>query len=102
MAGIWFYSLVSVFLVSLISFVGIIGLSMKAEKLGKALIYLVSFSAGALFGDVFIHLLPESTRRSGFGMNLSLGILFGILIFFIIEKFIHWKHDHLHSSGKRV
>ncbi len=95
---IWIYTLVSVLIISLISFIGIIGLSIKIDKLKKAILFLVSFSAGALFGDVFIHLLPEAVESYGFRLNVSLYILSGIIFFFIIEKFIHWHHCHLEPS----
>ena len=67
MPNVCVYSIVSVIIVSLMSFVGILTLSIKTEKLKKILLYLVSFSAGALFGDAFIHLLPEIVEEAGFG-----------------------------------
>lgn len=96
---IWTYSLLSVFIVSLISFVGIFTLSLRVEKLKKILLYLVSFSAGSLFGGAFLHLLPEIVEEYGFGMNISLAVLFGLVFFFIIEKFIHWRHCHIPTSN---
>ncbi len=93
---IWFYSLVSVVIVSLISLVGIFTLGIKVKRLEKILIYFISFSAGALFGDAFIHLLPEVVfSEGGFGLSISLYILLGIVIFFILEKIIHWHHCHI-------
>ncbi|MDO8509057.1 MAG: ZIP family metal transporter [Nanoarchaeota archaeon] len=86
--------LLSVFLVSLISFIGIFTLSINSKKLKKTLIYLISFSAGALLGDAFIHLLPEIIEANNFTINTSLLILLGIIIFFVLEKFIHWEHCH--------
>ena len=47
------YSLLSVFIVSLLSFLGLFGFSVKEKKLKKVLIYFISLAAGALFGDVF-------------------------------------------------
>jgi zinc and cadmium transporter len=91
---IWLYAIASVFIISLISLVGIIFFSLNAEKLRKILIYFVSFSAGALFGDAFLHLLPHIVKEHGFTINISLFVLFGIIFSFIIEKFIHWKHCH--------
>ena len=102
MPNVWIYSLVSVFIVSLISFVGVLTLSIKADKLKKILLYMVSFSAGALFGDVFIHLLPEAVEEVGFGLNISIYIMFGIGLSFIIEKFIHWRHCHIHDSKEHI
>ncbi|MAG27175.1 ZIP family metal transporter [Candidatus Pacearchaeota archaeon] len=88
------YSLVSVIIVSLVSLVGLFTLGIQIAKLRKALIYLISFSAGALFGDAFIHLLPEAVAENGFGINISLYFLLGIVIFFVLEKVIHWHHCH--------
>lgn len=102
MAAVWIYTLLSVLIVSVISFVGIFSLSVKPELLKKLLLYLVSFSAGALFGDAFLHLLPEAVELSGFGISISLSVLLGILVFFILEKFIHWHHYHDPNSKKHV
>ncbi len=95
MPEIFFYSLFSVLIVSLISLVGVFALLISASKLNRFLIYLISFSAGALFGDVFIHLLPGTVEQFGFGAGISVYILIGIAIFFILEKFIHWQHCHV-------
>lgn len=90
----WVYTILSVFAVSLISLVGIFTFSIKSEKLSRILIFLVSFSAGTLLGDAFIHLIPESFQDSKNNLISSLGILLGILVFFILEKIIHWRHCH--------
>ncbi len=100
--GVWIYSIISVLVVSAISFIGILGLSIKAEKLRKILIYLISFSAGALLGDAFIHLLPETIEQVGFGLQISGYILLGILIFFVLEKVIHWRHCHMPTTKEHV
>jgi|TARA_B100001971_G_scaffold215101_1_gene257513 zinc and cadmium transporter len=102
MLDIWIYSLISVIIVSLISFVGILTISIKADKLNKILLYMVSFSAGALFGDVFIHLLPEVVEETGFSLWISFYLMFGIAFSFIVEKFIHWRHCHIPTSKEHV
>lgn len=94
MFDFWVYSIASIFLVSLISFVGVLTISLRIERIKKILLYLVSFSAGALLGDSFIHLIPEVVEEHGFGLNVSLYILSGIILFFVIEKLIHWRHCH--------
>lgn len=93
-----FYSLVSVIIVSLISLVGAISLPFSEKKLQSFLIYFISFSAGALLGDVFIHLLPEVTEKAGFTGEISFYVLLGIMVTFIIEKVIHWKHHQSHQG----
>lgn len=98
MANVWFYTIVSVFIVSLISLVGIVTLSLRENRLRQVLIYLVSFSAGGLLGDAFIHLLPEAAKEKGFGLNLSLYALSGIIIYFVVEKFIRWRHCHIPAT----
>jgi len=102
MLEVTIYSLVSVALVSLVSLAGILILSINVDKLKKILVYLVSFSAGALLGDVFIHLLPEVIEKTGFSLNISLYILFGIGFSFIIEKVVHWRHCHMPITKDHV
>ena len=95
---VWLYSILSILAVSLVSFVGAITLGIKSEKLKKILIYFISFSAGALFGDAFIHLFPEIIKEQGFGLSVSFYILFGILLFFILEKIVHFQQYHCHGD----
>lgn len=98
---IWFYSLLSVVIVSLISLIGVFTLSIKVEKLKRVLIYLLAFSAGALLGDAFIHLLPELVEK-GFGLNVAFTILGGIFLFLFMEKIIHWQHCHMPITKTHV
>lgn len=91
----WIYPLFSVAVVSLVSFIGVFTLPIREKKLQSFLMYFVSFSAGALMGDVFIHLLPEIVEINGFSLQISLAVLMGILVSFIIEKFICWHHCHI-------
>ena len=95
---VWFYSLVSVTIVSLISLIGIFTFSLKEEDLKRMILYLVSFSAGGLFGDAFIHLIPEAMEDNGFRIHASLLIIFGILFSFAVERFLQWRHCHILTS----
>ena len=96
MFNIWLYTIISVLIISLISLVGVLALSVDQKKLYKVLIYLVSFSAGTLMGDAFLHLIPEAfeSLEGDSAMKISFSILAGILIFFLIEKIVHWRHCH--------
>lgn len=94
MLDVWIYSLVSVLIVSVVSLIGIVAFSLKQAWLKKILFYMISFSAGTLFGDAFIHLLPEIVEENGFGLQVSLYVLSGIAVFFVVEKVIHWRHCH--------
>src|SRR3989344_6810343 len=93
MQTVWFYTLASVLVVSLISLVGVFTLAINQERLKNWLLSLVSFSAGALLGDVFIHILPEMAEN-GWPQHASLYLLGGIVVFFILEKFIFWHYSH--------
>lgn len=95
------YGFLSVLVVSLISLVGIATLSLKLDRLRKLLLFMVSFAAGALLGDVFLHLLPELAEE-GFSTSLSFMILGGIGFSFVIEKFIHWRHCHIPASHEHT
>ncbi len=85
-------------IVSLVSLIGIFFLTIKREMLKKTLLFLVSLSAGSLFGGAFIHILPEVITEKGFTLTISISILTGIILFFILEKIIHWRHCHIPSS----
>ncbi len=97
---IWTYTLISVFIISSISLIGVFTLSIDQKKLYKSLIYLVSLSAGTLMGDAFIHLIPEAYESGKSALTVSLCILLGILVFFILEKIIHWRHCHKEPSSE--
>ncbi|HLD33531.1 MAG TPA: ZIP family metal transporter [Candidatus Nanoarchaeia archaeon] len=88
------YTLVSVIIVSLVSLIGISLFSWKKLNTGGVLLFLVSLSAGTLFGDAFLHLLPEAVEKYGFTPEISFVVLGGVLSFFILEKMIHWRHCH--------
>ena len=90
----WLYAILSVCVVSFISLIGIASLSLKKDLIKKILLLFVAFSAGALLGDAFIHLLPEIVESRGFDLFVTLSILAGIITFFVLEKFLRWHHCH--------
>ncbi len=98
MTIVWLYSLGSVLVISLISLVGLLAFSLKEENLEKMLLHLVSFSAGGLFGHAFIHMIPEAVGENGFGLQVSIYILVGIITSFVVEKFLLWRHCHVPTS----
>lgn len=103
------FALLSVVLVSLISFVGAFALFVKTSVLDKGVFLLVALAIGALLGDVFVHIIPEAYEGATDPTHVSLGIIAGILIFLILEKVLHWHHhthehahEHKHPVGKMV
>jgi zinc and cadmium transporter len=58
--------------------------------------HLVSFATGALLGAALLALLPHAIEGAGPGNThkVGLGLLVGILLFFVLEKFVLWRHCH--------
>lgn len=66
--------------------------------------FLASFAAGILLGSAFFDLLPEAIHEGEeAGIEILPWALFGIVLFFITERFIHWFHHHeeYHSDEER-
>jgi zinc and cadmium transporter len=92
----WVASLGAVVVVSLLSLVGALTLVMRPGTLARGLRILISFAAGALLGDAFLHLLPEIAESdAGLDAFASFTILGGLVGFFILEKVLHWHHAHV-------
>lgn len=85
-------SLGSVVLVGAISLIGIFTLSLRDQVIKGITFILVGLATGALLGDAFIHLIPEAFAEGLDPVLVSLAIIGGILIFFVLEKFLHWHH----------
>jgi zinc and cadmium transporter len=96
---VWFYTLASVLVGSLVSLAGVFTLGINEQKLRSVLSYLISFSAGALLGDVFLHVFPEMAEIS-FGVREGLYFLIGIVVFFVLERLILWHHAHGNHEEK--
>ncbi len=80
--------------VSLISFIGIIFFGLKLN-IRRITFYLMSLASGTLLGGALLHLIPEALDTSG---SKALGwIAGGIFFFFILEKFLIWRHCHTHQ-----
>ncbi|MFH1442727.1 MAG: ZIP family metal transporter, partial [Candidatus Micrarchaeota archaeon] len=98
------YIIFATVLVSLASLSGIIVLQIREKWANKVLFFFVSFAAGAFLGGAFLDLIPESLE-AGDVRNTMLSVIAGIVVFFIIEKVIHWHHHHsmhLHESEKKI
>ena len=106
---IYLYTFISVIIVSLISLIGVFSFSLKEEIVKKYVGLFISLAVGALLGDAFIHLIPETFEKFKNTTLAGILIIAGILLFFIIEKFLHWHHhgedkddSHIHPVGKLI
>lgn len=85
------YIIISTMVISLASLVGIFFISIRKGLLDKIILDLVTFATGVLLGGALLHLIPEAFES---GINAPLWILSGIILFFILEKFLFWRHCH--------
>ncbi len=105
-----YLAVLSVIIVSLISLVGVFAISIKEEFIKKYIFLFISLATGALLGDAFIHLIPEGFENIPKATTFSLLIIAGIILFFIIEKYLHWHHHYenedlngnIHPVGKMI
>jgi zinc and cadmium transporter len=98
----------SVIAVSLVSLVGLVTISMDEARVRKLATFFVSFAVGALLGDAFIHLIPETFAGpvpNSAALGPSLLILGGMMAFFVVEKLLRHSHgilhEHYHPAVKR-
>ncbi len=85
--------IVSTLIISLMSLAGVFALVVKESLLHKILLSLVGFSAGALAGGAFLHLLPEALEELKPGETF-LYALAGFTLFFFMERLFYWRHCH--------
>lgn len=86
--------LASVTVVSLISFVGVIFVGVKESLLRRLVMAFVGFASGTLLGGAFFDLLPEAVNMINPPITIFYFVILGIMFFFCIEKFLHWRHCH--------
>src|SRR5688500_11060115 len=62
----------------------------------RLLPHLISFAVGALLGAAFLALLPHAIEAAGPANLHEVGLTFviGILLFFVLEKLVIWRHCH--------
>lgn len=88
-AQVIFYSLIG----GLFSLIGGM-LLLSRQGTAKALArYATPFAAGALIAAVFMDLLLEGVEEAN-AKTVMLSTVIGIVLFYLIERFIHWFHHH--------
>src|SRR3989339_2113963 len=77
----------------LLGLTGVFSYFLSKESLSKIVIFLVSFATGSLIGGALFHFIPEAFETLS-AASVILTTLAGIILFLIIEKFLHWHHCH--------
>lgn len=71
-------------------------LLVKDSTRSKLIPWLVSYAVGALLGVSMLALLPTTMEQLPPGRVFPT-LLCGILIFFVLEKLVLWRHCHIHD-----
>ncbi len=87
------YILAAVLIVSLVSLIGVFLIGINTKKLKEITHLLVSFAIGTMLGGAFLHIIPELAEKEAHLTEYVL-IIVGILLFFLIEKYLNWRHCH--------
>lgn len=55
---------------------------------------LISYAIGAMLGAVFLEILPHAVSLATTPQAATASVLFGIMLFFTLEKLVLWRHCH--------
>ncbi len=89
---ILFWIIGSGLLMSVIAFVGSVLFFFIDPTQKKILLPLVAFSAGALLGGAFFHMIPVSLEKQQEATYTFVWVIIGFTLFFALEQFLHWHH----------
>lgn len=82
-------------IVGAISLVGLFLILRKKEFSKNSFKAMIGIASGVLLASVFLELLPEVFEQFEFeAHHFFLTMLLSILVFYLIERFVHWHHCH--------
>lgn len=99
------YILLFTFLGSIVPLIGGIILMSREKFALRTAHFFASFAAGTFLGAAFLDLVPEAMHEAEeLNINVSLWVLIGIVLFFLIERTVHWfhHHDEYHKHAKET
>jgi len=108
-------NLILVILFSLIggvfSLIGGIILLANKKRASSIAKYATPFAAGALLAAAFVDLIPHALHDvahlpgheaiESFILGISLSVMAGILVFFLLERAVHWFHHHRKGCNEK-
>ena len=97
-----FWIVISGLAMSAIALVGSVSLLLPSHVLERVLLPLVAFAAGTLLGGALLHMLPAALEHSGVTLSVFLWLLAGFMTFFVLEQFLHWRHQHFPTERAPV
>jgi len=94
----WMQALLGVFGVSLLSLIGVVTVKLDEAAVQRLIPPALAVAVGALLGDAFLHMLPQSYGALKGPATSGLLVLFGMLTFFALEQFLS-RHRHGHPTN---
>jgi zinc and cadmium transporter len=85
--------------VSVFSGIGALFLALSEDRMDELTPYLISLSAGTIFGGVFIHLVFKLANGLGYTRMTGLFVLVGMAGSLVLERLVHW---HCHNQDHHV
>lgn len=83
----------SLLAVSILSAVGALFLGLNKTETESITPFLISLSAGTIFGGVFIHLVFKLANKFAYTRETGLLVLLGMFLSLMLERIVHW-HCH--------
>jgi zinc and cadmium transporter len=71
-------------------------LSVRSSWLDRAMPRLISFSTGSLLGAALLGMIPHAVMELP-ASTVARVVLVGLLLFFVLEKLLVWRHCHEHD-----
>jgi zinc and cadmium transporter len=89
-------TIISTFLISLLSLIGIFTLSTSEKRLHRVLDFLIAYSAGTILGASLFDLMPEAVEIVDEHLVFPI-IALGFVLFLFLERGLYWYHGHGHT-----
>ena len=90
---IFLYILAAAIIDSSLGLIGAFSIFMSKEKFLTLVWILIAFAAGTLIAGGIGHLFIHGIKMVGASNSVNL-FLFGFVLFFVLERILHWHHCH--------
>ncbi|MFM6996730.1 MAG: ZIP family metal transporter [Limnohabitans sp.] len=93
-------TLLSILLATLVAGIGSVWLAawLSFGVVSRYTQHMLSLAAGALLATALVHLLPEAFESGMPAQTLFMGLLVGLVFFFLLDKAELWHHGHEHHQ----
>lgn len=94
------YALIAGIVVSSLALFAVWAFSLELKRLQSVLHFMVAFAAGALLGDVLLHMLPELNEVGIGPLTVGILIFMGAFVSLLIEAALHHLHHAEDDHGE--